>query len=334
MIPILNQVKLWLSIRRDEVYARMTILQLVFGLIAVIGLALGTFFIINNNSTAYQVTSLIISVASIIVAIINPMESPIILELPDFGWNNTASSYVDFKDDALDKAIHKALGMQEDKPILLSTASNIEMTVLDLSKNTEPITDLKGISSFTNLKELYIPNSGITNISELKNLNHLEVLHLEGNSIKSLSPLKNLTNLEVLDLEGNEAPNISPLKKLTKLKILDVRNNGVKDIGVVKNMTNLEELYIGYNKIKSISPIENLQKLYYLSMGHNEVEDFRVLNSLPKLSKLSICYNPINTQFVIMGLTGLKHLRISDDQFTSQQIEELRNNISSFDIGD
>ena len=237
--------------------------------------------------------------------------------------SDPTSLYLEFRDEALDKAVHQAMNIDEGLPIPLSQARNI--SVLNLSTYTNSITNLTGISGFTNLEELDIHNNNISNISDLKNLRSLRVLHIEKNSIKDLSPLKELTSLRELDLEDNKIKSIYPLRNLTDLTMLDVSRNNIGSIEAVKNMTELKQLYISYNRIKDISPIANLSKVYLLSMRDNNIENMDVLRYLPNLKILSICYNPLKSKDVILNLTGLDHLRIDAERFTGDEIEQLRN---------
>lgn len=256
---------------------------------------------------------------------------PIIQSLTEtINTSDSTKPYVEFRDEALDRAVHQAMGIDEGQPILLSQARSVE--VLNLTDYSNTINDLTGISCFSSLEELYIPNNNISNIADLKNIHSLRILHLEINSIKDLKPLKGLTSLRDLDLANNKIQNIDALRNLTGLRMLDVSKNNISSIGAVKNMTGLQKLYISYNKIKDISSIKNLSKAYYLSMRNNNIENMDVLIYLPNLKILSICYNPLKSQGVILGLEGLDHLRISNDQFTSDQIKQLESNVNELAI--
>lgn len=67
-------------------------------------------------------------------------------------------------------------------------------------------------------------------------------------------------------------------------------------------------------------------------MRNNNIENMDVLIYLPNLKILSICYNPLKSQGVILGLEGLDHLRISNDQFSSDQIKQLESNVNELAI--
>jgi internalin A len=103
----------------------------------------------------------------------------------------------------------------------LSTLTNL--TGLDLGNNQ--ITDLRPLSSLTNLTELYLYNNQITNLKPLSSLTNLTYLHLYNNQITDLRPLSPLTNLTGLWLEDNQIADLRPLSDLTKLAELYLSNN-------------------------------------------------------------------------------------------------------------
>ena len=131
---------------------------------------------------------------------------------------------VAFNDPALEQAVYASTGY--DRPITHKEAREIVSLDLSLMEGySKEITDLAGLSSFSNLKKLNLANNMITDISELGKLKKLEMLHLEGNEISDVSGLASLVKLEFLDLEGNKVSDISALRRLKALSVLDLRGN-------------------------------------------------------------------------------------------------------------
>ena len=115
-----------------------------------------------------------------------------------------------FNDPALELAVRTGLGIS-DRPITRKEAREVVSLDLSLMEGyTKEITDLRGLSAFSNLKKLNLSNNMVTDISELSKLKELKILHLVGNQISDVSALSSLTNLEFLDLEGNKIPISAP----------------------------------------------------------------------------------------------------------------------------
>ena len=188
-----------------------------------------------------------------------------------------------FNDPALELAVRTGLGIS-DRPITRKEAREVVSLDLSLMEGyTKEITDLRGLSAFSNLKKLNLSNNMVTDISELSKLKELKILHLVGNQISDVSALSSLTNLEFLDLEGNKISDISALKRLTRLTVLDLRNNHISDISSLSAMKDMRCLYLGNNEITDITPLQSLVKLTYLSMGGNEISDIEPISDMKTL---------------------------------------------------
>jgi len=141
-----------------------------------------------------------------------------------------------FNDSSLEWAIKYILGKPSStQPVYLSEILELET----LNLKGYGIKDLKGIDSFTNLKELDLSN----NLLESNDLNYIA----------------KLTNLEKLNLRNNSIQQITSLNSLKKLTHLNLSFNKINDFGPLRDYTRLTSLYLEGNQTKDYSPTS----LYY-----------------------------------------------------------------------
>lgn len=225
----------------------------------------------------------------------------------------TDHTRVQIKDPALLKDICSELNISEDEltPELASSVRKLDFTLKD-GNGLEAVSELDGISAFSNLEELYIPHHNISDISELADMKSLRILNLEENKIKNLTPLKGLDELEWIDLNDNRnIDSIEPLIALTKVEMLDLRMNHISDISGISGMVSLRKLYLSRNQIEDISPVVGLRNLTYLSFDGNSVSDISCLGSLTGLHTLTMNSNRITDISALSSLQELKHLEIA-----------------------
>ena len=156
---------------------------------------------------------------------------------------------VNIPDPNLRNAIERALGKARGATI---TADEMErLTQLD-AKNKN-ITNLTGLESATNLRNLKLQENAISDISPIAGLTQMVYLYLRDNSISDISPLSRLTQLIVLHLGGNRISNISSLAGLTNLAGLGLGRNNITDISPLSRLTQLTSLGLHSNSISNIS---------------------------------------------------------------------------------
>lgn len=224
-----------------------------------------------------------------------------------------AHTSVQIKDPALLKDICSELNISEDEltPELASSVKKLDFTLKD-GNGLEAVSELDGISAFSNLEELYIPHHNISDISELAGMKSLRILNLEENRIEDLTPLKSLDKLEWIDLNDNRnIDSIEPLIALTKVTMLDLRMNHISDISGISGMVSLRKLYLSRNQIEDISPVAGLRNLTYLSFDGNSVSDISCLGALTGLHTLTMNSNRITDISALSSLQELKHLEIA-----------------------
>ncbi len=182
---------------------------------------------------------------------------------------------------------------------------------LDLSYNT--VTGGIGvISSLTNLKLLYLGNTGINIVPDMSALFTLEELDLSSNNITVVTPLSGLVSLEYLNLYGLPIVDFSSLSSLVNLRNLVLESTGIMDLSVLPGLASLEILMLANNSISDISSLSGLANLRYLNIDSNSIDNIDGLSSLTNLTILGISGNPITDFSPISNLTTLTNLYCSN----------------------
>ncbi|MEP0798282.1 leucine-rich repeat domain-containing protein [Trichocoleus sp. DQ-A3] len=172
-------------------------------------------------------------------------------------------------------------------------ANEILLSCTELDLRLNEISDLKPLSSLTNLTSLTL-NCKISDLKPLSSLTKLTYLNLYENLISDLKPLSPLLNLTDLSLDCNQINDISPLSSLTNLTTLGLSNNQINDISPLSFLTNLTGLCLGSNLISDLKPLSNLTNLTDLNLQVNLINDFTPLYSLTNLTELRLDLNEIS----------------------------------------
>ena len=191
----------------------------------------------------------------------------------------------------------------------LESAANLRELVL--WGNT--ITDISPLSGLTNLERLLISQNNITDISALGGLTNLTELSVGGANIQDISPLAGLTNLTDLRLltANIQDEDVSLLSGLTNLRSLALSHNRIADISALAELTGLTGLWLWENQIEDISALAGLTNLTFLSLGKNNIEDISALSGLTNLTELWLNDNNITEVSPLSGLTNLRKLNLS-----------------------
>lgn len=145
----------------------------------------------------------------------------------------------------------------DSKHLIMFEEAVPKITSLDISGKN--VTDLTGISVFTNLNKLLAQGNKLTNISELEKMNKLTYLNLSNNNLgKNISPVWKLTNLAELYIDNTGITNseFAGVTNLNKLQKLSVNKNKLTYLDPIKGITTLKELYVSNNNIDNLSGIK------------------------------------------------------------------------------
>ena len=207
-------------------------------------------------------------------------------------------------DSNLRYVIETALGKTPGTKIVPSELS----TLRRLQASRVGISDLTGLESATNLRDLSLVSNNISDISVLARLTKLTTLTLGNNSISDISAIAGLTSLTWLDIGYNSISDISAVAGLTQLDNLVLRGNLISDISAVAGLTNLTSLSLGPNPISDISAVAGLVNLTSFSLSDNPISDLSPLAGLTNLRSLYLYENNVSDISPLAGLINLDSL--------------------------
>ena len=180
---------------------------------------------------------------------------------------------------------------------LLMYKSDVEgLESLDLQGRG--ITDLTGLSSFTNLKILNLAHNKITDLTKLSSLTNLERLDLTNNQVTDLNGIEKLTKLKHLNLNHNKnVAKHQQIEKLTNLKVLWMNDCGLRYFTAnLSGLTQLEEIHLDDNVIvgdgiMTLATGKNLKKIY---IKNNQITTVAPLQYLKNVEEFYIDKNCIS----------------------------------------
>ena len=211
-----------------------------------------------------------------------------------------------------------------------------KLQVLDLSDRK--LSDLNGLESLTDLRQLILRGNLVSDLSPLAGLMDLQHLDLSDNMVTDLSPLFALYNLQKLDLSDNYVTDLSPLAGLSDLEVLILNDNDVTDTGVtslayldklsylgvarnqvtnitpLSNLFDLDVLILENNDIADLSPLSNITNLRYLDLSKNQIHDINSLAYLFNLEVLSLDHNKVSKLYSLSNLSSLTTLFLRNNQ--------------------
>ena len=206
-----------------------------------------------------------------------------------------------------------------------------------LNLPSNEISDLTGISSFSNLERLecnrnYLRSldvSGLTSLTylacidnqltsiDVNGLTNLNVLYCSINQLISID-VSGLTNLNVLACGGNQLTNLD-LSGLTNLNGLSCGDNQLTNLDV-SGLTNLDGLECGRNQLTNLD-VTGLTNLNGLDCSINQLTSLDVAG-LTNLNELDCSINEL-TSLDVAGLTNLNELDCSSNNLWSLDVSGL-----------
>ncbi|MDI1316941.1 T9SS type A sorting domain-containing protein [Flavobacterium sp.] len=227
-----------------------------------------------------------------------------------------------------------AIDANNDGEIQVSEAQAVKL----LAVSHFAITDITGLSSFSNLQTLSLSNCGITSLdlNAMTSLRSLSCFNMVLMSSLSINNLTNLTELNCIGSFNLTSLNVSSLTSLTKLTCI---YGGLSTLNI-NGLTNLTELKCSGNQLTNLNGIptsiaklncsENLltnlnltglTSLSELDCSRNQLIN---LDGLPNLTILNCSYNNL-TSMNVVGLTNLNTLLCSGNNYTSFTLNGLSN---------
>ena len=197
-----------------------------------------------------------------------------------------------------------------------------------------PITDLTGISFFSNLKYLNVNSNNLTTL-DLSNNVLLEELYCINNQLNALN-LTNLNNLSVLNISENSLNSLNTVL-YSNLVYLNCSNNNFTSLSLSNNL-NLVTLRCSYNNLQNLDVTNNLF-LTILYCNNNNINSLQISNQ-SDLQYLDFSGNLI-TSFNFTDFINLKNINCASNQLNSlifnnnQQLQYLYcpgNNLTNLDV--
>lgn len=210
------------------------------------------------------------------------------------------------------KLINLGVDTNSDGNIQFSESS----LVTSLNLNYSNISNLIGIESFVNLKDLYCDHNQI-NTLDINNLVQLERLFCQESQLITLD-VSGLISLKEIYCANNQITSVN-LGGVDNLQILNLSNNQLTSLDV-SALSNLKELSCPNNQLTSLN-VTGLSNLEILSCGQNQLISLN-LNGLSNLIYLSCPINQL-TSLSLSNLTNLKHLYCGVNLLTSLDVISL-----------
>ena len=212
-----------------------------------------------------------------------------------------------FPDANFRAALAEKLGVNEGDDI---EPNNV--TILDVSN--KDITDLTGISYFTNLEELYAGGNDISSNVILTSNPNLRILYLNGNA----------------QLQGTSSQH-TPYVDVTKCKNLEeinFANTGCTWMGGLQNIDgggtysnlkklNLHNVGLDYMTTQTMQKMPNLE---WIDLSGNQLTNNQGFSNNTKLKYIDVSDNPQNAKnFVLAALTQLKTFKAANCHLNANQ---------------
>ena len=215
---------------------------------------------------------------------------------------------VDIPDAALQRALEKALGKEEDAPITRGDMAGLTGLTIDGCVN-----ELTGLEHAINLVYLVCKNGGLSDLTPLAGLESLTSLSLRVNAISDVAPLAGLRSLTRLHLSNNAISDLAPLANLELLTTLslDYSNSSISDLGPLAGLSSMTSLSLSGNVIFDVAPLAGLELLTNLYLGGNAISDIAPLAGLEALTGLDLALNGISDISPLAELGLLRWLSLN-----------------------
>ena len=235
----------------------------------------------------------------------------------------TASAQVVSIPDAnLRAAINEALGKPENARI-----THEEMlTLTELFADNRGITDLTGLETATNLRDLALRDNLISDLTPLESLTRLRQLALSNNVIFDLSPLASLSDLREIGISGNLVSDLSPLAGLIRLEVIGMSDNPLADLTPLSGLISLRVFSGWGTPVVNLEGIAELPKLREINVCGAEISDLSPLAEAKGLTELYIVGSQVTDLSPIAGLTSLKRISFHSNEISDiSPLENLTN---------
>ena len=232
---------------------------------------------------------------------------------------STSAQVVTIPDANLRIAINEAL----DKPENARITHQEMQTLTVLHADNRGITDLTGLETATNLRDLALRDNLISDLTPLASLTRLQQLALSNNVIFDLSPLVSLSALREIGISGNLVSDLSPLAGLIRLEEIGMSDNPLADLAPLSGLISLRVFSGWGTPVVNLGGIAELPKLREINLCGPEISDLSPLATAKGLTQLYITGSQVTDLSPIAGLTNLKRISFHANQISD--ISPLKN---------
>ncbi|MDE0398447.1 MAG: leucine-rich repeat domain-containing protein [Candidatus Poribacteria bacterium] len=225
---------------------------------------------------------------------------------------STSAQVVTIPDANLRAVINEAL----DKPENARITREGMQTLTILHADNRGITDLTGLETATNLRDLTLRDNLISDLTPLASRTRLQQLTLSNNVIVDLSPLASLINLRKIEIGGNFISDLSPLASLINLREIGIGGNPISDLSPLAGLIRLEEIWMSEIPLADLTPLSGLINLRAFSGWDTPIVNLEAIAELPKLYDINVCNAGISDISPLAKAKGLTGLYLAESQIT------------------
>ncbi len=243
---------------------------------------------------------------------------------------STSAQVVSIPDANLRAVINETL----DKPENARITREEMQTLTELHADNRGITDLTGLETATNLRDLALRDNLISDLTPLASLTRLRQLFLGNNVIFDLSPLASLINLREIGISANFISDLSPLAGLIRLEEIGMSENPLADLAPLSGLINLRAFSGWDTPVVNLEGIAELPKLRDINVCNAGISDLSPLAKAKGLTGLYIVDSQVTDLSPIAGLTNLKFISFHNNVISDISPLENLTNLTWLDLSE
>lgn len=184
----------------------------------------------------------------------------------------------------------------------------VELTVYDSG-----VASYEFLTNAPNLELLAAVNVGLTSLDQVPGHKGLKNLELSFNKLAAVTGIDKFPALTFLELAGNKVTGIEPLGSLPGIEILGLAENPITDLSPLNTLANLKSLRLDGLKLNEVPDLGTKDKLLELSLNNNSLTGISSLTSYPALAEVSVNSNKLTTVAGVEKMANLKKLWLNDN---------------------
>ena len=243
---------------------------------------------------------------------------------------STSAQVVSIPDENLHTVINETLGKPENARI---TREEMQ-TLTELHADNRGITDLTGLETATNLRDLALRDNLISDLTPIESLTRLTQLALSNNVIFDLSPLASLINLREIGISANFISDLSPLAGLIRLEEIGMSENPLADLAPLSGLINLRAFSGWDTPVVNLEGIAELPKLREINVCNAGISDLSPLAKAKGLTGLYLAASQVTDLSPIAGLTNLKFISFQANEISDLSPLENLTNLTWVDLSE